>query len=371
MSTKQPSICPGINTGVILEIRPTDFRVGAESAIKYEERNPSGDWEKYRPTDEWQRYFLKGILGYDTYSCVTFSALRSAAIQLEFLIDTGAAPAEFVQFLHDEGYIDANGKINFNEHFTAVMSGTTPNGNSGVRVWDSIRKDGLLPQAKGAAVNDFTTTDAWLADTITQEQKDAAKKILDWLDVLYEWAVCGESGQQEEMRKQLKQAPLHIFTPVCPAWNDGNVSSCARKVLDHATTCIAIEQDSRYRDLDHYVPFIKELASDYYVAYALKAVVSVHKPTEAKPHFSYVYKVKLAYGMPASPEVHALQEGLQNVMDTNGKPYMTPGLFGIYGTATRAAVDKFQRDHGIVDPVPGEHFGPQTREALTKALANQ
>ena len=359
---------PGKNTGVLLEIRPTDFRVGGETAIVYEVRLASGDWEKYRPTDEWQRRLMAGILGYDTLSCVTFSALRCVAMQIEFLIETGQAPDAFVLFLKENGYIDENGKVNFNEHFTAVMSGTTTNGNSGVAVWDSIRKDGLLAQSAGPAVNDFTTTEAWLANTITQAQKDAAKKILEWLTIQYEWVALGVSGQQANFAKHLKQAPLHYFTPVCPTWNSGEVSSCGRYILDHATSGIAILPDLRYTDLDHYVPFIKHLAADYYVPYAIKGLVRINAAPTTAPAFTHTYTVSLTYGMRATAEVRLLQQGLQTAKDSAGKPYMTPGLFGIYGTATRAAVDRFQRDHGIIDPVPGEHFGPQTRAALTAAL---
>lgn len=362
-------ITPGQNTGIILDIQPTDFMVGAETGITFQERNPSGEWDKYRPTDEWQRKLLAGILGYDTMSCVTFSGVRSVAMQIEFLIETGVAPADFVAFLKDKGYIDENGKVNFNENYTAVMSGTMTKGNTAQAVWSSIARDGLLAQSKGPSVNDYSTTDAWLAWKPSQEQIDEAKAILAWLDISYEWVVFGKSDQQEVMRVHLRQAPLHIFTPVSLGWNIENpIHADGSTHLDHATSCVAIESDNRYRDLDHYEPFIKELAHDYYVAYAMKGLVEIKKPQAPTTIFSHVYDINLSYGMYATPEVHALQQGLQAVKDASGKPYMKPGVFGPYGPATRSAVANFQKASCIIDYMPGEHFGPQTRAALTAAL---
>lgn len=376
----------GKNTGVIIGpevIRSTDFRVGAESGLAFEARNPSGDWEKYRPTDEWQRYFLNSILGYDTLSCVTFSALRIVAMQVEWMIETNALPPVTVEWLKAQGYIDENGKVNFNEHFTAVMSGTSMNGNSLQAVWDSIRRDGLLPQKDGPAVNDFTTTQAWLANTITQAQKDKAALWLNFFDEAYEWVVLNQPGRWDLFELHVKQAPLHIATPTCASWNNPAgtlVTGCGDyKDLNHATSYIAqVKQGASiqyHKDLDHYNPFIKMLAPDYYMPYALKGVVYA-KGAAPKPQppatfdiRTYVFKVNLKAGAPDSDEVRRLQLALQTIKSHGtGKPYMTPGNFGPYGPATQAAVALLQAEHGILTD-GGKNFGPSTRGIVNNALA--
>lgn len=356
-------------SGLIFTLKPTDFFAGAESTVVYENRNPSGNWEKYKPTDEWQRKLFNGQLGYDTFSCVTFSALRIVAMQLEYMIETDpASTSELVGWLKANGYIDENGKINFNEWFTANASKTSMNGNTAQAVWDSICSDGLLPQDAAYSVNDFNMTSGWLDPSlITKKQRDTAKKILDLIDIKYEWAVIAPAGGAwEDFRKHLKQAPLHIFTPVAATWNrtDGlPVESDGQTHLAHATSAIGIEAGNVYNDLDHYSPFIKRLAPNYYVPYAMKAVVSLKSAVQKPNKPTHVFNTNLAYNDPIGPEVHALQEALQYL------GYMKQGLFGIYGPATRAALATFQKHCGVIDPNPGEHFGPLTRSFMNAALA--
>jgi len=354
---------------LIFTIKPTDFSFSGESTITYQERNPSGDWEEFRPTDEWQRRYSKGVLGYDTFSCVTFSALRIVAMQLEYMLRTSPSSAQILKpWLEANGYIDAAGKINFNEWFTANMSGTTDQGNTAQNVWDSIRRDGILPQGAGPQVNDFKTRDEWLDETkITQAQKDQAKKILDVIRVDYEWAIMAPAGGAwDEFRKQLKHAPLHIFTPVSPDWNrkDGlPVMPDGTTKLVHATSNVKIDSVNNYRDLDHYEPFLKVLDHNYYIPYAIKAVVSLKGAPIAPQAPAHVFNINLAYGAPASLEVHALQEALQFL------GLMKEGVFGPYGPATRAAVAKLQIEAGIPDLPQGEHFGPMTRKYLNAKLS--
>lgn len=374
---------PNKNTGVLIGpeyIRPTDFVAGAETGIAYEARNPSGDWEKYKPTDEWQRYFLNGIIGYDTLSCVTFSALRCVAMQIEWMIDTGKISGTALAFLRDNGYIDENGKVNFNEHYTAVMSGTTTNGNTLTAVWDSIRKDGVLPQKDGPSVNDFTTTAAWLAGPIPQTQIEKARKFLSLyggpFQVAYEWAVLNQPGAWELFAVHVKQAPLHIATPTCGSWNNPSgtiVTSCGDyKQLNHATSYIGQVKDGAssaawyHKDLDHYNPFVKRLSWDYYMPYALKGIVSeaVAAPTTPAPSGEFTTALKLG---DTGPEVVRLQQALATLTHTT--TYMKKGVTGPYGPSTQKAVADFQADHGIADSPAGAHFGPQTMEALNKAIA--
>lgn len=366
----------GANTGARLEIRPTDFVAGGETAIAYEERLPSGDWQPYKPSDEWQRYFLGTILGYDTDSCVTFSALRIVEMQLEWMRETGRIPAETLDKMCALGWLDEADRFNFNEHFTACMSGTTPAGNTLQAVWDSIRRDGLLPQADGAAVNDFHTLAEWLdPSTITQDQKDKAKKSLELIATAYEWAVIAPGGAVwAQYQKHLKQAPIHIIVPVELGWNrkDGQPVAYddASTSLGHAVSLIALSAEDVYRILDHYDPFIKQLAKNYFVPYGLKAIVTLAGTMPApEPGKPTPPEANLSYGAADSADTRALQACLQAIKNpATGAPYMKPGVFGPFGPQTAAALAAYERAHGIPDYPAGNHYGPMNRAAMRRDL---
>jgi len=367
---------PGQSTGVILEIRPTDFVAGAETGIAYEARNPSGDWEPYKPTDEWQRYFLGTIFGYDTFSCVTFSALRIVQMQLQFMLEKNLIPAGHLEQMLALGWIDSEGHFNFNEHFTAVMSGTTVAGNTLQAVWDSIRNDGLLAQKDGPCVNDFTTREAWLdRSTITADQIAKAKKAKELLSVAYEWAIIDpDAGAWEQFRKHLKQAPLHVAGPVCLTWNrkDGlPVAYDGDTRLSHATSSIGISTDDIYKQLDHYSPFVKYLAKDYFLPYALKAIVTLKGAMPVQPATKPAPPTaNLAYGAPDSAATRALQAVLQVLTHpTSGQPYLKPGVFGPFGPQTARALALFEQVNTIPDYPAGHHFGPRNRAAMSAELA--
>jgi peptidoglycan hydrolase-like protein with peptidoglycan-binding domain len=84
---------------------------------------------------------------------------------------------------------------------------------------------------------------------------------------------------------------------------------------------------------------------------------------------TYTFRIQLRYGAPSSQEVNTMQKALQTLKGTDGKPYMTPGVYGPYGPQTRTALGRFQADRGIADPDgPGMNFGPQTRAAMNDAL---
>lgn len=368
---------PGQNTGLRLEIRPTDFVAGAETGLAYEARNPSGDWEQYKPTDEWQRYFLDTIFGYDTFSCVTFSALRIVQIQLQFMLAKGLIPAAHLEKMLALGWLDSEGHFNFNEHFTAVMSGTTSAGNTLQAVWDSIRRDGILAQKHGPCVNDFTTRDAWLdRSTITDEQKALAKQSLDLIAVAYEWAIIDlDAGAWGQFRYHLKQAPLHVAAPVALTWNrkDGlPVENDGDTRLSHATSSIGISADDIYKQLDHYSPFVKYLAKDYFMPYALKAIVTLKDAMPVQPTPAKVVPptINLAYGAKDSASVRKLQAVLQTLTHpTSGQPYLKPGVFGPFGPQTARALALFEQVHAIPDYPAGHHFGPRNRAAMSAELA--
>lgn len=359
-----------MNTGVIIDVRETDFQAAGETGIPYEVRLQDGDWESWRSSDE--RQSRPGI--YDSLSCVTFSGMNSVEAQLNWLLLTGQIPKAIEERCRQIGYIDESGRFNFNDWFTANMSGTTTAGNTLQAIWDSIRKDGLLPQKSGYQVGDFKTTEEWLdRSKVTQAMKDEAKQILEMFMFRYEWVVLAEQGAWDKYAKHVKQAPLHIATPTCGSWNSPEgtiVLPCAGVTrLNHATCYIGQVPSQYHKDMDHYPPFIKKLAWDYYMPFALKGLVELKVPPQVQPPAQTEELTEdVQFGM-EGPAVKKLQAALQTInAHSTGKPYMKPGVFGPYGPQTRTAVDLLQREHGVEDPERGENAGPQTRAVINIIL---
>lgn len=355
----------GDNSGVEIGVRSTDFFAGSESGVVYVAVNPSGDWTKYRPTDEWQRrYIPPSSLGYDTNSCTDFSCLNSIEAQITRMLEANEIPTETVNKMESLGYFQ-DGRVNFNDWYNAITAGTTnATGNTLYATWDAVRKDGLIPQSAGHQVNDFVSAKEWFGTKPTADQYALGKQFLTIFNVKYEWVTIGQLGMWDLFEYHLKQAPLHVLVPTRDTWNNLLVKNVGPYTgVNHAIGMYAQEKNVSHSILDHYNPFLKKLAWDYYVPYALKGVVTLKKPEAVPQAFHYTFSANLAYGMGATEEVRNLQKALQYL------GLMTKNLFGQYGPQTAAALGVFQKQHGIVDPDgPGRNFGPKTRAAMNQAL---
>jgi len=351
------------NSGVLIRVKPTDFRVGAESGIIFESRT-DGDWSLYKPTDELQynKYF-------DSMACVTFSALNIIEFQVNWMIMTNKIPEEKVLRMKELGYIDENGRFNCSDRFTAYMSGTTKNGNYLDAVWDSICKHGLLPEKDWKFEGDFDW-DKYYEDP-GQERKDKAKLILEILEIKYEWVLTGAGTlsqiQLEILAEHSKQAPLQIAAPVCPGWNSNTVIlPCGKTQSEHATAIHKIGEN--IHDYDHYVPFEKVLSKYYYIPYVMKGVVTLKKEPVVAPvekfSFHFTHSVRLGDNC---LEVKQLQKALQ----LNGCFPSTVNTTGYYGTITQLAVRKFQEKYKLANMftirfINGRWTGPATIKKLNQ-----
>lgn len=376
---------PGQNTGFIaVDPKPGDFIRGLETGILDEAVLPSGDWRQYLPTNAAQ--LMKSADGSrvygDTNACVSFAGCQAVETILNFQLKEGKVSADNAAWLAQNGYIDANGSVYLSKRFTAKQSGTVPSqGNSLPNVWGSLKNDGAVPdplwpmphaefdalyaQNPAATVNDYW---AIFYENVPQAAIDLGKEFAARFPVLYEWLVYpGAPAAGQQLLADLTVSPLEIATAVCNGWNTDDPIQACGPGGQHATLLTFVETNGDYDILDHYVPWQKQFSPTYDITYGMRGVVSQANPA-APASFTYTYQVNLAYGASAGPEVKALQQGLQTAKDASGQPYMKPGVFGPYGPQTKAAVARFQVDHGIPDVPQGEHFGPKTRAALTAAL---
>jgi hypothetical protein len=188
-------------SGLLIKRDVRDYILGA-SPIPHEDLMPSRDWREYLPKREKQSY------SFDTFCCTTFSALNVIETQMNFLMNK--IPVSKVKELNDLGYI-VDGEINLSDRFTAIMSGTMANGNYFQAVWDSIRKDGLLPE-KDLPFGGKNQVEYLDKSKITQAMKTKAKKILDIFDFFYEQSYFLPEGLG--LGEAIKHAPLQGAIPV-------------------------------------------------------------------------------------------------------------------------------------------------------------
>jgi len=245
------------NTGALQEeYQVEQYRLG-ESPIEYDVRLFDGNWRDYLPKDEWQKKN-----GTETMSCVTFSALNSIEIQLNWMLRHNKISAKSKKFLLDNGYME-DGMVNLSDKFTAIKSNTMQNGNYMTAVANSLRKDGAIPES----MLEFGTPSSWDEyhdkNQIKPEMEEKGLKFLDYFSIQYEWVVNpNNGGLKEEGRanclKHLRHAPLQIAKS------------------GHATDYFMGVDKVRFGQYDSYNPFIKERPWEY-DPYAVMKIILIDK----------------------------------------------------------------------------------------------
>lgn len=242
---------PVKQTGFLYKFDPRDYMTGA-SPLVIPDVNPTGDWKPWQPTGEKQYKYAT----FDTMSCTTFSALNDIETWVKWHRANNHFTDKQIATLNELGF-NADGSFNCADRFTAIMSGTTPNGNYFQNVLDSIRKDGLLPEAilpfGGNSWNEYHNP-----ALITQVMKDTAKKILDILDISYEWS------PTNTINTDLKKCPIQGAIP------------------ETATHAVEIIAPGFY--FDSYEPYVKPLPV---VQYAMKIIVKVKPEVVPPPTYTY------------------------------------------------------------------------------------
>lgn len=273
------------NQGVIDYIpSPADFVAGT---IPYVER--TSDWAPYLPSNEPQSQ------GFDTFGCMSFSALNVIETQLNWYLASGELSE--AHRAHLEGVV-INGKANLSDRFLAKASGTTDKGNSATIVCDTLRHMGFIGEVDYPS--DWDNWNDYYAP-IPSAILSQARKALDLWDIQYEiiWSRI-EDANVDILHYHLKQAPLQLLTRVCPGWNTGDVPACDPYPTQHATMC--------YRDtfdiLDTYSPYQKHLQVEYRVPFVMKIVIT--------PKMNYYINKNLKYFAQARDVAYAMYQVLLN-----------------------------------------------------------
>jgi hypothetical protein len=264
------------------------------------------------------------------------------------------APAT-LRFLRDNNYFDSQGLPNYSDRFLAKMSGTTREGNSIQRVWDAIRKYGMVPESLWPDSLDVFDWDQFYSE-IPQSVKDMGKAWLQHFRADYEFLT-----SKSQIPLALKHAPLQIATAVCSPWSAPDPVPACQLSVSHATMIYAEESNKIDDIFDSYNPFRKRLAADYPIPYIVKGVLTplVKDDIIPKPTDRFRFDRDLVAGE-TSIDVRHLQERLAVIAPPTG----------YFGPMTVAAVLRYMRYNQIgswweqnIWP-KGRRCGPKVRAYL-------
>lgn len=284
--------------------------------LPHEIRLESGKWEEYLPDGERQ----SNPFVFDTMSCVTFACLNSLETQLRLL----TLPEEHKKFLFDNGYYK-DGKINFSDKFTAIISKTTQRGNTYRNVADAIKSFGLIPETLLPFKNEQSWEEYHNPAQITLDHKTLGWDFLEFFDIGFEVTLSNtndkeiDRDERDDIEFHLKHAPLIISIP-----NPGT----------HA-----VMLPSFYNIFDTYEPFYKPGKKNIHFVY--KLVITPKTP---------LLTMTLRIGNKGA-EVRKLQRKLGIYAD------------GVFGPKTDRAVRNFQMKYGMT---PDGIVGQRTRTALNQ-----
>jgi hypothetical protein len=256
-------IDPSIPNKVIIDPRPTDYVSGdgnIDAAVANRILVPSGDWTPYVVDGERQ-----SGNGFDSDDCTAFSYTNAVECQFKYYRLNGKIPQSTINFLSQNGYLDANGDLNCSDRALGSMAGTTDQGNSLNKVADTAYKMGLVPESKWPSV--FTNY-AEYYKPVPAELQSLAQQFLQYFDLPYE----STSG---DLTGALQACPLYVALCTCGGWNNPEpppIAWCnAGSATNHA---VCLLKQNNYRIFDSYDPFVKDFAPDYYIPYFYKVLLT-------------------------------------------------------------------------------------------------
>lgn len=310
------------------------------------------------PESEREAYLPKGELQYDSKADFTDCASRSPVNHFEALFTyhyQHGMLEENKKWLDDNGYtvIDPSfgRRVEFSDRFIAVLSGTTRGGNSLKAPLETIRTRGLIPKVLLPKEDWMAWEDYYNGTAITPQLIALGKEFLTRFKLNY------EQVDRALFATAVKNDMLGVAAYAWPEPVKGVYPKVNGDRFNHAFLIFNLP---KYQIFDNYYDdqrlgdFTKTLAPDYvffewgYRAYISKEMLPVP-----------LFKKNLGYGM-----TDATVRDLQRALISLG--YTIPhAVTDQFLNETKAALARFQADHGIVDD--GSHFGPQTRYALNKA----
>ena len=289
------------NLGVILEdIQPLDLVFGANERV---EHNITIEDRKWLP------YYSEGELQFaldDTMGCVTFSAIKVFSAKMNYMIQNKMLSIGNMQWLQDKGYLNKYGEFDVSERFTAAMSNTSANGNTGGAVWWSMRNHGLVPQSVCPWIGE---SGAWFRDkaNITQEMKDIGLEFAKRFDILFERV----KTTKEDLLKAIKHSPIQLFIPTACPYENTIQQYCTATITHAVSKCEGLEPRGYHPLFDHYIKQPQEKGQERFI----------RRVVENYPFYSTGYICNIAEKLDID------QDGYVEMEDRQGRLRRFPSYF--------------------------------------------
>lgn len=210
-----------------IENRLTDWVFGGFTGIRSDEKNIGGQWFDYLPIMESQV-----INDFDSWFCTSFSTLNCLEILHKW--KTGI-------------------EMNWSDAYSAILSGTVPNGGNSVQVvCDTIKDFGLVLES------DFPL--AWHEGIkVPQEVIDKGKKWFDTYALNYEAVRPTRENYQGDVIKALEHSPLAVSV----AYANGEGVLNPKTIKNHVVSLIGYQYGEYWLIMDSYQMKVKKYAWDY------------------------------------------------------------------------------------------------------------
>jgi hypothetical protein len=221
------------NYGLILKPISDDkkaFILGS-SSMPFTIRQADGNWKQYLPEAERQ----SGMN--DTFNCTGFGTLTQIEV--------------FMKAVFGED-------VNYSDRALGIFAGTWPPGNDPQKVYEAIRKNGLVPESMLPFID--APADEYYSFKGADEAacRKAGEEWKEKYEFLHEW-VFGDGLTWEErkqnMRVAIKSSPLALAVY---AWKKNTKDIYVSKgVENHWVMCYSV--DDLERVFDSYEPFLKDV----------------------------------------------------------------------------------------------------------------
>lgn len=207
------------------------------------------DWTLYLPEGQKQ---TNGVQ--DEGDCATFSMIHTIETQINYDMAEGNYKPEAMEYFQSAGYL-VEGKFKCSDLFNAIMNGTTQAGNTMLAVDLSVCAVGLLPWNDLPLPAGETWAEYMAKTSVTQEMKDKAVKILEYININPKWIYGLVTSQTLEL------APVQLCISICPDYVTAPVVQACKQTPQHCVMQYGLNGGQQI--FDTILPFQKTFAADY------------------------------------------------------------------------------------------------------------
>lgn len=309
-----------------------DKVAGTANSLPSIARLSSPDWSPYLCAAEPQGK----IWVWDTFACATFSAGENLEEQIIWLLVNGKVPQGIIDRMRELGFFRDPADVRtfkISKRFSAIMNGTTRQGNYFQKVADCYRNMGFIPDTMlpfgGNNWNEYMNP-----ALVTNQMILVARETMSYFKIFYEFVNLNTADgispvELENLKTLLLATPIQIAIP-SPA--------------THAQLLNAVEYQT-FKILDTYEPFyITRLIDSPRIDYAMR------------------YYVIALDALPVSLNRN-LYQGMKGEDVAIVQRFLNIAADGSFGPKTKAAIINFQASYGLArDGIWGNKCREKMRE---------